>query len=105
MFILSGLISWLAVYILLINTIDLQIFLFGAHDPTLGLIFPTTFRFSVLSAHVQSIYQTAASNQLIAGIFGLLTVIISVVLGIASIIKAVDDIGNNIKPVADEGKK
>ncbi len=105
MFIFSGLISYLFVYSLLINTIDLQIFLFGAHDPNLGLVFPTTFRFSILSSHLQTTYQTLASNQLVAGIAGLLAVIISVILGLASIIKAVDDIGSKIKTGDVDGKK
>jgi predicted membrane-bound mannosyltransferase len=84
------------VWFLLIRTTDLQQILFGNHDKSLGWNFPTTtaFRFTLLYEQLKNFLGV---NQDLATIIGFIAFGASIVLGVASLLKAIKDIGENLK--------
>ncbi len=82
------------VWFLFVGTIDLQNILFGSYDGLLGWNYPTSFRFTVLFAHMKSFM---GANEIFTTVIGFIAFAISIVLGIASLFKAVKDIGETLK--------
>lgn len=86
---------YFAVKLLLVDTLDLQMLLFGEFDPGLGWQPPTTFGLSVLSAHIAEIPFSA--NKVIVGIVAVFMVFSGIILGTSNIMKALDNIGEKTK--------
>jgi len=88
--------GWLMA-LLFIETMDLQLFLLGAFDSSLGWNYPTTFRFTILFEHIKGVIQVVSGNEAVSTIVSFATLAVSVVLGSAALIKAVKDIGEAVK--------
>jgi len=80
-------------YILLIGTIDLQLFLFGNYDPSLSWNYPTTFTFISLMQQLQVQWE-AIKNDPVLGLF-----IIPLGIFVAVVMKIGDFIGAILKPL------
>ena len=82
---------------LLIDTMDLQLMLFGAYDGSIGWQYPTTFRFAVLHTHVKETIQVLAGNEVLAVILSFAGFVIFIIVTLASIMKAVQTLGRDTR--------
>ena len=73
-------------YLLMIGTIDLQIFLFGAYDPHLGLNYPTTFTFITLMSQLQLQWELLTTDPILGVYIIPFGVLIAVALKIGGLI-------------------
>ena len=81
-------------YILLIGTIDLQLFLFGNYDPSLGWNYPTTFTFISLMQQLQVQWE-AIRNDPVLGLFIIpLGIFVAVAMKIGGFLEAIQKIRN-----------
>ena len=76
--------------ILFVDTIDLQMILFGTFDPNLGWQYPSTFGFTLLSNHVTTTTNWLIQQPVITSIFGFLGLVITAIISLATIKKAVE---------------
>lgn len=86
-----------SVRFLLVDTNNLQLFLFGKFDKDLGWQYPTTYRFSILFQHVKGLIQNLVGNEVIAILIGFFGIVISVMLGASTLIDAISKIGEKFQ--------
>ena len=87
---------WL-MWVLFVQTMDLQLFFFGAFDGSLGWDYPTTFRFTILFEHLKGIVEGFGSNEVVSTIGSFVALTISLVIGGATLIKAVQELGETYR--------
>lgn len=87
---------WL-MWLFFMATSNLQTFLFGAFDASLGWFLPTTFRFTVLFNHVKSIIEALSKNEVIATVVSFSGFVVAIILGIGALAEAVNNIGHAVK--------
>lgn len=102
---LIGVVIFLSLYsiywsvrFLLVDTNNLQLFLFGEFDKYLGLQYPTTYRFTILFQHVKGLVQNLVGNEVIATLVGFFGIAISVLIGASTLIDATSKIGDKFQP-------
>lgn len=83
-------ITYWVLKILFVDTIDLQMILFGAFDPNLGWQYPTTFGFTLLSSHVTTTANWLVQQPVITTILAFLGLVSTALISLATIKKAVE---------------
>ncbi len=83
-------IAYWTLKILFVDTIDLQVILFGTFDPNLGWQYPSTFGFTLLSNHVTTTTNWLIQQPVIISIFGFLGLVTTAIISLATIKKAVE---------------
>lgn len=82
---------------LLVGTIDLQMILFGAFDRWLGWQYPSSFRFTVLSTHIEQATTDLVNNPVLGRIVGSLGAAVGLILGLGGLLEAISKIEERLK--------
>lgn len=82
-------ITYWALKILFVDTIDLQMIVFGTFDPNLGWQHPSTFGFTLLSSHVTTTANWLIQQPIITSIIGFLGLVTTAIISLAKIKEAV----------------
>ncbi|MBI5294904.1 MAG: hypothetical protein HY869_05470 [Chloroflexi bacterium] len=78
--------------LLLVDTIDLQEYIFGVYDGNIGLVYPTSFRFTFIIDRFTLYWQNLTTNPILSKIFAGLAAIIVAVGAVVSFLKLIDNL-------------
>ena len=83
--------------LLLIDTIDLQQFIFGAYDRSMGILYPTTYRFTSIVDNFEPLKQNLIANPTLTKIFTALAAIAALLTALTGLTKFFQYLGNMFK--------
>jgi len=83
-------ITYRVLKMLLVDTMNFQMFFFGSFDPNLGWQYPSTFGFTNLSNHVTTTANWLSQQPVVASILAFLGLVLTIIISLASIKKAVE---------------
>ena len=78
--------------LLLVDTIDLQEYIFGVYDGNIGFIYPTSFRFTLIIDKFTLYWQNLTTNPILSKIFAALGAIVVAVGAVVSFLKLIDSL-------------
>lgn len=82
---------------LLIDTIDLQQLIFGAHDRSMGFLYPTTYRFTSILDNFEPFKQNLITNPILTKIFTALAAIAALFTALTGLTKFLQYLGGIFK--------